>query len=272
MVTSPTYKLGRTWLKVERAVQHLEHLRRRISLIEGGVFSVAEERDASNLDRLWRLVPGQSANDLKDVPMYGVIIGDVVHQLRSGLDHAAWQLAKPPIAGRTAFPICLHERNERGSFFGGADPATGKHFNPIGLDRLRNVPQPAIDFIESMQPYGRFGLGDPLWALNELWNADKHRNLIVVADPQWVQPMAIAFPDGREQFGPGELKEADSAQGEVLRLDGASTAEVILAKTAPVRIVYGPSAPAVGGRLVLPNLEWMLRSVQEVLIGIESFL
>ena len=26
-----TYKLGRTWLKVERAIQHLEHLQRRIA-------------------------------------------------------------------------------------------------------------------------------------------------------------------------------------------------------------------------------------------------
>lgn len=271
-VTSPTYKLGRTWLKAERAIQHLEHLRRRISLIEGDVFSVPEERDESNGDRVWRLAPGQNANELMDVPMYGVIVGDVVHQLRSVLDHAVWQLAKPPIDGRTAFPICLHERDAPGSFFGGTDRATGKRFNPIGTDRLRNVGRAAIDYIESVQPYRRLGVGDPLWALNELWNSDKHRTLIVVADPQWVQPMAIAFPDGRDQFAPGELKEADLVNGEVLRLDGSSTAEVILAVSAPVRIVYGPTAPAVGGKLVLPNLDWMLRSVQEILIGIESFL
>ncbi len=271
-VMSPSYKLGRTWLKVERAIQHMAHLQLRISLIERDVFSVAEDRDTSNSDRVWRLVPGQNANDLMDVPMYGVIVGDIVHQLRSVLDHAVWQLAKPPVEWRSAFPVCLHERDAPGAFFGGTDPATGKRFRAIGPDRLRNVDQPAIDYIESIQPYRRLGVGDPLWGLNELWNADKHRNLIVIADPQWVQPMSIAFPDGREQFGPGELKEADSAKGEVLRLDGASTAQVILAQPAPVRIVYGASAPAVGGKTVLPNLQWMLRSIQEILIGIESFL
>jgi hypothetical protein len=39
---SPTLKLEKTWLKVARVDQHLDHLRQRISLIEADVFSIAE--------------------------------------------------------------------------------------------------------------------------------------------------------------------------------------------------------------------------------------
>lgn len=256
---SPTLKLDKTWLKVARADQHLDHLRQRISLIEADVFSIAEERDPRNDDRVWRMVPGAKASNLLDVSMYGVIVGDVIHQLRSALDHAVWKLAKPPVDFETAFPICLYELGKKGSF----QSVSGK--------RLRNVDPSAVNYIESVQPYKRFGVKDPLWALNELWNWDKHRQLIVVANPQWTQPLMIAFPDPKLDFAPGEQKEPDSLANEILRLDANSDAQATLAQPAPVRIVFKEPA-VVSGKPVLAQLEWIKRCVQSVLVDLEAFL
>ena len=45
-------KLGRTWLKIERAVQHLEHLERQVDFIEQAPFVIVERRDPENSDRI----------------------------------------------------------------------------------------------------------------------------------------------------------------------------------------------------------------------------
>ncbi len=257
-------KLDRTWLKVERAVQHLEDLERRIALIEEGIFTVSEQPDPETNDRRWVLEGTDRSRHLLGVSMYGVIVGDVVHQLRSALDHVAWKLARPPIEGVTAFPVCLYKANTKGSFFG------GRHSRAIGPDRLKNVPKAAFDYIESVQPYNRMGAADPLWQLNEMWNVDKHRTLIVIANPTWNQPIAIAFPDDREAY-PGEIKEAVSP--EVLRLDANSDATVILGNPGKVRVIFGSDIQAVAGKMVVPTIQWILRYVHGLVFpGLEEFM
>lgn len=251
-------KLGRTWLKVERAIQHLEHLERQIALIETAPFVVVERRDQDNNDRIWLLEESDRSRHLLGVSMYGVIVGDVVHQLRSALDHAVWKLAKPPIPFVTGFPVCEVKSNAKGCF------------DSIAKKRLQNLDQPAFDYIESVQPYNRLGANDPLWQLNELWNVDKHRTIIVLANPTWNQPVAIAFPDDRAAYA-GEVKEPTFP--EIVRLDAKSHAVVILGEPGKVRIVFGNDVPAVAGKLVVPTLQWLLMYVQgSILPGLESYL
>src|SRR5215470_7381865 len=90
---SGSMKLGSTWLKVERATHHLIELRSEIARVESGPYELVEVRD-------------EATEHLLGLSMYGVIIGDFVHNLRSALDHAVWKLADPPIIGKTAFPVC----------------------------------------------------------------------------------------------------------------------------------------------------------------------
>lgn len=251
-------KLGRTWLKVERATQHLEYLERQIALIESAPFVVEERRDSENNDRIWVLDATDRSHHLLGVSMYGVIVGDVVHQLRSALDHAVWKLAKPPIPFVTGFPACEVKSNAKGCF------------DSVAKRRLQNLDQPAFDYIESVQPYNRLGANDPLWQLNELWNVDKHRTIIVLANPSWSQPVAIAFPDGRDPH-PGEVKEP--AFPEIVRLDADSDALVILGEPGKVRVLFGNDVPAVAGKLVAPALQWMLMYVRGMILpGLEAFL
>jgi hypothetical protein len=96
------------------------------------------------------------------------VVGDIVVNLRSALDHLVWGLAKPERRGKhTKFPI--HCRNSEKDM---------KLFKAA----LAGVPKGAADAIERMQPY--HGPGEPrdrpLAVLAELVNEDKHRSLVSV--------------------------------------------------------------------------------------------
>jgi hypothetical protein len=96
----------------------------------------------------------------------GVGIGDVVHNLRSALDHLVWQLslvqtAKP--SRQTQFPIADNASAFRDQCF-----------------RIAWLPPDQQAMIESVQPYNRGGPASNLRLLRELSNADKHRVLTPV--------------------------------------------------------------------------------------------
>ena len=101
---------------------------------------------------------------------WGIILGDAVHCLRSGLDQLVWGLADPDKRSvRTQFPICLNEKGwvtEAPAMYWGVAP---------GFVRL----------LKKLQPYHR---GDvdaarkhPLAILMTLSNLDKHRTIPSIA-------------------------------------------------------------------------------------------
>lgn len=102
-------------------------------------------------------------------PMWGVRLGEVVHNVRSALDHVVWELVilttgRPPaLPTKNQFPII----NSKDGFVKRGVP-----------EQLRCVRQDAVDLIQSKQPYytGE-GVNSPLWHLAELSNSDKHRTL-----------------------------------------------------------------------------------------------
>lgn len=108
-------------------------------------------------------------------PIVAAIAGDIVHNLRSALDHLAWQLVlldggQPD--EETSFP--LHES------------ATNKHGNPRVLIIKPGIRDTAImSAVEAMQPYteARYGHDprtDGLGIIRRLDNIDKHRLLLTV--------------------------------------------------------------------------------------------
>lgn len=118
-----------------------------------------------------------TVHDLPDMPPdWSLRVGDVVHNLRSALDHLAWQLVI--LDGgcpdeKTQFPIHESPFNKKGEW-------------------IRPQLRPAVtrvqilDALEDVQPY--FGpQGEPVvYATNHLWRIhrldiiDKHRLLLVV--------------------------------------------------------------------------------------------
>jgi len=100
-----------------------------------------------------------------------VIIGDVVHNLRSALDHLAWQLvisAGNRPTGKTAFPICSEQ----------------KDFLKKGIEKMRGMRQAAQDAIAVLQPYTGNDPNNNLLQLHKLSNVDKHR-VVLTAGPRF---------------------------------------------------------------------------------------
>jgi hypothetical protein len=105
---------------------------------------------------------------LDDAPLrWGVLIGDVAHNLRSALDHLAWQLvllngAEP--SWRTQFPIFVEEAGYR--------RASG------GQAQIAGMSEEDKERIDQLQPF-RHAAGEArpheLAVLQFLSNVDKHR-------------------------------------------------------------------------------------------------
>lgn len=90
-------------------------------------------------------------------------IGSILHHLRSGLDQLAWKLDPAP-SRFTAFPPC----KTPGDFKAGAAK--------LGLPRPLVATLEAIRASDALDPPGL-----PLVALHQLWNADKHWVIPIVA-------------------------------------------------------------------------------------------
>jgi hypothetical protein len=104
---------------------------------------------------------------LKPPPQYiwGLILGDAVHNARSALDYIAWRLAGSDLSDiKTMFPIYR---------------AITQFDN--AMSRLARIHPDALAYIRTLQPYTR---PDPnrsvLWMLQELDARDKHK-LIAMA-------------------------------------------------------------------------------------------
>ena len=96
------------------------------------------------------------------------IASDALHNLRSSLDHIAYQLV-------------LKSRNGNLPDWNVHFPITSEPTQYAGLRKrmVRNVGQPAIDAIDSTEPY-KGGAGHVLWQIKEANNSDKHNLLISI--------------------------------------------------------------------------------------------
>ena len=147
--------------KFQRAQQHAAELERRVQgFLQSAPFEVYEEEERATGDLLTRVrVHGQPPPELSTV------IGDVVHNARTALDHLVWQLvlANGSQPGeKTAFPIA----RSKDSF-----PSYAKKC-------LKGVSKQASAAIEELRPYQ--GGDQRFWRLHQLDIEDKHHLLIPV--------------------------------------------------------------------------------------------
>ena len=103
---------------------------------------------------------------------WGVIVGDIAHNVRSSLDHLVNQLviANGRTPGRhTSFPVCLTQSDWNRTVINAKR----------GKSPLQGVADGAASLIESIQPFNVPAPYEPkrttLAGINAIWNADKHR-------------------------------------------------------------------------------------------------
>lgn len=117
-----------------------------------------------------------------------LILGDVLQCLRTALDQAVWSM----IYHRTGIDS---QASEFPIFASALTAAEKKVFER----KTKGLPDGAITYIESIQPYNHVPVNDyPLWQLHELNRIDKHRRISV-------RPQLHAA--GRNFFGAGPPRE-----------------------------------------------------------------
>jgi hypothetical protein len=150
--------------KVERALEHLEALDLGCkTFLESEPYDVPVNYEPDLGCHVLRL-------SVREKPplRLSAIVGDIVHNLRSSLDHAVWLLAgekrsfaelhKERVLNKIYFPITY-------------SPKSFRTHTVMGFinDDARTV-------LEKLQPYHRPKPKlHPLAVLNKLWNTDKHR-------------------------------------------------------------------------------------------------
>lgn len=147
-------------VKIERAKQHL----RDLEVVRGGFinskpYRIERESDLQTGYNVYRIF------DIQAPPVeIGLIAGDVIHNLRSVLDHLAYQLVYvngETHTKQTAFPIW--------------DSAA--EYKAQRARRVKGMSQSAKDAIDCAEPY-QGGKGAGLWVLHYLDIADKHHALL----------------------------------------------------------------------------------------------
>jgi hypothetical protein len=172
-------------LKVNRAFEHLSVLETEMSAWnEGRHYRFTPEVKAHGAKYLFRVVY------LDPIPIrWSVMLGEVVHDLRSALDHVVYQFTidyKRRVLDDTGFPICTtrqawEQMNRKTE--SGFDTWTGLH-------KIRGIGPGPHAFIEALQPYPkrRRPAMKSLRDLHGLWNQDKHRLVhlwgLRLADPE----------------------------------------------------------------------------------------
>jgi hypothetical protein len=160
-------RLAGVRLKIERAKKHILDLDEAIRVFkESQPYTIgAKPHHVPQIQHTTLFVAS-----VQPVPSnISPIIGDAVHNLRSSLDHLAWQLVESGGGSpnkNTHFPICH-----------GAQGAH-KYQTAIGKGEIKRVSPGAERVLSAVQPYVTGD--DTLWIIQELDNIDKHRLLITI--------------------------------------------------------------------------------------------
>jgi hypothetical protein len=152
-------------LKIDRASEHIEELNELLR--EQRPFSYVVETNANT---------GQRATFSKKngtvVDRAALIAGDALHNLRSALDHAYWEIVSARVAG---------ERERRAIQFPFSE--TAARLDEAVKNRLAHkVSQAFYRSILDLKPHGEPGGNELLYLLHEVDLVDKHKILPPIAD------------------------------------------------------------------------------------------
>src|SRR3984885_10155341 len=175
------------WVKLRRARLHIDEVHQRVRTLNASNPWSVEKEPAEDPDswafrfRIQRPVPADLC----------AAVGDAIANMRSALDYAAYELAVRHIGTlttrqeiATAFPICKDREAfdafftagrwgaVRAEIFGETERLALQCVQPFALgEEARSAG------VEWSTPADQELLTDGAWALNTVWNIDKHRRL-----------------------------------------------------------------------------------------------
>lgn len=161
-MTTAQERLRRVQLKIERAKKHIADLEfEREVFFSLNPYGTRIEHDPETREQIHRFQINRPVHD--SIPL---TIGDVVHNLRTALDHLAYQLVEAngqAPTWKTGFPI----------------RKTPEAYKTVDKAIIKGIAADPLKLIGTIQPYqsGYDGLG----ALTELDNFDKHCALVIAA-------------------------------------------------------------------------------------------
>jgi len=174
-VIPTAHQLADARMKLQRAEEHFGDLMlAHQAFTDRNPYRMLAEDDEKPGYTLWR------AKIIEPPPLelWGSMVGECVHALRSALDHTAFRLVRinRPKSDYSEFPIF----KDRGKW------------RERRSEKLPDVPARALAEVQRLQPYKRGANArfHPLWIIHALDIVDKHRrlNLIgpLVRDVSWV--------------------------------------------------------------------------------------
>lgn len=158
--------LGSVDRKVEWAEHHIGQLEAQLRVFgRGRPYEIVTQKHPEDPKRSQMVLRIR-----KSIPDSIVLrVADAIHNLRSSLDHLAFQAVTNgggAVAETTAFPIC---RN--------GPPRTPNDFKSLVLGKVHGAPGPIIEEMLGLQPY-EGGSDEHLWCLHYLDIVDKHRLML----------------------------------------------------------------------------------------------
>jgi hypothetical protein len=170
------------WLKVERAEHHILDLDEGMRSYEAKhPYRPVRQPNRRGDENNWRFV--LEITEQPD-PRLSLILGDVVHNLRTALDHVLVAMRPRRFRWNAGFPLCdvdIWAKDSSGEFISRDDKRRASFTNAVeGLEA------PAVAIIEELQPYAMANDGfdaklHPLGILGKFDNADKHRQLVLLS-------------------------------------------------------------------------------------------
>ena len=227
--------------KLERAYENILNLGTEISLFEKLRPNEPVSDDERNgVEKLLKFLAE------KKVPIrFSVIAGEIVHHLRSCLDHIVWLLSSDASksvksANRIGFPITLKEPRTKDEieFF------QAKIAGVSSVDGIR--------LIKELQPYNTPEPADhPLAIIHEFDRIDKHQNLVLVVGTFTIDFRVPVMPS--VVVGMGERKP--------------ETRHVVLTEKMDLKLAHKVAFGKFGKREnqpVIPAMEQLFNSVRDV--------
>jgi hypothetical protein len=243
--------------KLIRAMEHLDSLKEELSTFrfQEEAFKISGVVDEEACVFTIKVEPKWPNVTLAH---WAVIVGEVVHNLRSALDYLVCESMRVSGVGpgrHNAFPILSTEPEPGFRAWATAGPRRGRR-----PGKLFGLSSEGVDLVESVQPFKGTEASLRLAQLDRLWQMDKHKTLIPVIltgrPPDLVAEDCVI------------VSRTEEMQGRTLVLT------VAVDPTGPQprihAFAHAPSELAFGGRLLFSDLLNVVKVVVQLLVSFEA--